>query len=102
MTKDNDRFGMPDSAFTAAREAHGLNSPVIRNGMYVPLRREIRELSADELRCILIDWMWESPSELIPDNEQISAVREILLERHDANSEAIQGLIADCDDYLNI
>lgn len=33
MTDSNDRFGMPDSAFKAARENHGLNSPVFRTGM---------------------------------------------------------------------
>lgn len=36
MTDPDDRFGMPESAFKAARESHGLDSPVFRAGMYVP------------------------------------------------------------------
>ena len=100
MAEDDDRFGMPDSAFAAAREAHGANSPVLRSGMYVPLKREVRELPADELRPMLIDWMWESPSALIPDNEQIASVREILLKRPDVKSDNVQSLIAECDEYL--
>ncbi|AGG89206.1 hypothetical protein R2APBS1_2085 [Rhodanobacter denitrificans] len=35
MTDPDDRFGMPASAFKAARESHGLDSPVFRAGMYV-------------------------------------------------------------------
>lgn len=37
----DDRFGMPESAFQAARESHGLDNPVIRMGMYVPTREEV-------------------------------------------------------------
>jgi hypothetical protein len=98
----DDRFGMPASAFQAARESHGVNSPVIRMGMYVPTRHEVATLPAAELLPIVIDWMWESPSELIPDNTQIAALRAILAARPDAGSPELDPLIAACDDYLKV
>ncbi|MGH8159768.1 MAG: hypothetical protein ACREPQ_16750 [Rhodanobacter sp.] len=67
MTPD-DRFGMPSRAFRAARESHGLDSPVFQTGMYVPTRQEVATLPVAQLSGIVIDWMWESPSELIPNN----------------------------------
>ncbi|MBQ4855779.1 hypothetical protein IMW82_13965 [Rhodanobacter sp. B2A1Ga4] len=100
MTDPDDRFGMPESAFKAARESHGLDSPVFRAGMYVPTRHEVATLPATQLSSIVIDWMWESPSELIPDNAQIGALREILLARSDVDLPEVQQLIAECDDYL--
>ena len=102
MTDPEDRFGMPDSAFRAARESHGLNSPVIRAGMYVPTRHEVATLPATRLSSIVIDWMWESPSELIPDNTQIAELRAILARRPDVGSPDIGQLIVACDDYLKV
>lgn len=102
MTDPNDRFGMPDSAFKAARESHGLNSPVFRMGMYVPTRHEVATLPAVQLLPIVIDWMWESPSELIPNNDQISELRAILLARSDAAGPEVCELIVACEDYLKI
>jgi len=100
MTDPDDRFGMPESAFKAARESHGLNSPAFRMGMYVPTRHEVATLPATQLSQIVIDWMWESPSELIPDNAKIGALRDILMARFDAGLPEVQQLIAECDDYL--
>ncbi|NMW22964.1 hypothetical protein HFP05_00650 [Rhodanobacter denitrificans] len=102
MTDPNDRFGMPDSAFKAARESHGLNSPVFRVGMYVPTRHEVATLSPAKLLPIVIDWMWESPSELIPNNDQISELRAILLGRSDAAEAEVRELIVACEDYLKV
>ncbi|NII10987.1 hypothetical protein [Oleiagrimonas sp. C23AA] len=102
MTDPDDRFGMPASAFQAARESHGIDSPVFRTGMYVPTRKEVATRSAAELYPIVIDWMWESPSELIPDNTQIADLRAILVARPDADATDIQQLIAACDDYLKV
>jgi hypothetical protein len=102
MTEPDDRFGMPDSAFKAARESHGLNSPVFREGMYVPTRHEVATLSAAKLLPIVIDWMWESPSELIPNNDQISELRAILLARPDATEPEVRELIVACEDYLKV
>ncbi|MEY2161263.1 MULTISPECIES: hypothetical protein [unclassified Rhodanobacter] len=96
----DDRFGMPDSAFAAARESHGRDNPVLRMGMYVPTRGEVASLPAAELYSIMVDWMWESPSELIPNNTQIAELRAILLARPDADDLEVQRLIAECDGYL--
>lgn len=102
MPDPDDRFGMPESAFRAARESHGVDNPTIRSGMYVPTRREIVELPAESLYEVLIDWMWESPSELIPSNEQIAEVKSILLAREDAKSSVVLKLVKECDDYLSV
>lgn len=102
MTDPDDRFGMPDSAFQAARESHGLNSPVLRAGMYVPTRQEVATLSAAKLLPIVIDWMWESPSELIPNNDQVADLRAILLARPDATQLEVRELIVACEDYLKV
>jgi hypothetical protein len=59
-------------------------------------------MSPDDLFSVLIDWMWESPSELIPNNDQILAVREILLSRPDAESPQLLRLIEECDSYIKI
>ncbi|WP_236585391.1 hypothetical protein [Dyella sp. EPa41] len=99
---DDDRFGMPQSAFEAARDSHGRDSPVYRVGMYVPTRGEVASLPVEDLRVILIDWMWECPSELIPNNDQISAVRSILAKRSDASDPRVVQLISECDSYLEI
>lgn len=103
MTNDpEDRFGMPESAFRVAIESHGLGNPTIRVGMYVPNRREVAEMEPDLLHPVLIDWMWECPSELIPNNEQISAVKQLLLARPDAETDAIRSIVAACDDFLKV
>ncbi|MDE2225250.1 MAG: hypothetical protein KGK35_10510 [Xanthomonadaceae bacterium] len=102
MTDPDDRFGMPASAFKAARESHGLDSPVFRMGMSVPTRHEVATLPAVRLLPIVIDWMWESPSELIPNNIQIGELRTILMARPDANDADVQQLIAECDGYLRV
>lgn len=102
MTDPDDRFGMPASAFQAARESHGVDNPTFRMGMYVPTRIEVATRSAAELYPIVIDWMWESPSELIPDNTQIADLRAILVARPDADAADVQQLIAACDDYLKV
>ena len=54
MTDPDDRFGMPASAFRATMESHGLNSPVIRAGMYVPTRHEVATLPIAQLSTIVI------------------------------------------------
>lgn len=102
MTDPDDRFGMPASAFKAARESHGLNSPVFRAGMYVPTRHEVATLATAKLLPIVVDWMWESPSELIPNNDQISQLRAILLGRPDAAEAELRELIVACEDYLKV
>ncbi|EIL89954.1 hypothetical protein AB7849_18975 [Rhodanobacter sp. 115] len=102
MTDPGDRFGMPASAFQAARESHGLDSPVFRMGMYVSTRQEVATLPATQLLPIVIDWMWESPSELIPNSDQIAQLRAILLARADAAEPEIRELVVACEEYLKV
>jgi hypothetical protein len=94
-----DRFGMPESAFQAASDSHG-DSSVFRMGSYVPTREEVATLSVDALRPCLIDWMWESPTELIPSREQIAEVQAILEARPDA--EDFVQLILVCRGYTKV
>lgn len=68
--------------------------------MDIPACSEIASMPADALFPFLIDWMWESPSELIPSNEQIAQVRALLLQRHDADQSEVQRLVDECDAYL--
>lgn len=96
----HDRFGMPKSAFDAARDTHGHNNPVLRVGVDVPMQTEVASLPVEVLRPVLIDWMWESPSELIPSNEQIRGVIAILRARPDAKHPDVRELIQSCEDYL--
>jgi len=98
---DEDRFGMPDSAFRAAIESHRVDNPVLRTGMYVPTREEVATLPAGDLEYILDFWMWESPTELIPSGAQIAEVRRVLLARPDVRSPEVQSLVRACDEYLH-
>lgn len=100
LEEPEDRFGMPESAFRAARESHGLDNPTIRSGMYVPTRREVAGKPPEWLYPVLIDWMWECPSELIPTNAQIAEVRAVLLARPDAADPAVAQIVVECDEYL--
>lgn len=99
---DDDRFGLPASAFEAGLDSHGRDNPTIRAGTYVPTRHEVATLEAAALTSLAIDWMWKSPSELIPNNEQIGDLRAILRSRPDADQPGIRQLVAACDDYLNV
>lgn len=102
MTDLDDRFGMPDDAFRAALDSHGRGNPSIRFGMYVPTRREVAELRPKDLYEVLIDWLWECPSELIPSDAQIAEVRSILLARPDARDPLVLKLVAECNEYISV
>jgi hypothetical protein len=97
----NDRFGTPDSAFEAALESHGRDNPFVRMGMYVPTRHEVATMDPGELFEILDGWLNESPSELIPSRAQVQEVRAVLADRPDAESQAVQEILALCDEVLN-
>lgn len=98
MTNDDqDRFGLPASAFAAAQNSHG-SAPTVRCGVYVPTRAEVRSMAPETLRPILIDWLHESPAELIPSTAQISQVKTILEARPDAAE--LAGLIEECRAYV--
>lgn len=91
MTNPDDRFGIPPERILEVIRAH---AGLIRFGCYVPTRREVAEGAADWLRNILLDWWWESPSELIPTDRQVAEVIAILRSRPDAGSATIQEIIA--------
>lgn len=91
MGIDDDRFGIPTERILEVIRAH---RRVIRFGCYVPTRREVAEAGSDWLWGILLDWWWESPSELIPTDEQVAEVLAILRARPDASSAKIQEIIA--------
>lgn len=97
MMNDNDRFGVSENTFLAAQKAHG-NAQTVRTGIYVPTRGEVASMPFAKLRPILIDWLHESPSELIPSVVQISQVKTILEARSDAVE--LAGLIEECRQYI--
>ena len=88
---DDDRFGIPDQRIIdVIRAHHGL----IRDGCYVPTRREVAEAPAERLWSWLLGWWWESPAELIPSDEQVVDAVAILRARPDAATPQIQAIIA--------
>lgn len=95
--QDDDRFGVPESAFAAAHNSHW-SARTVRAGMYVPTCGEVASMASETLRPILIDWLHESPSVLIPSMAQISQVKAILEARPDAA--ALAGLIEECRAYI--
>lgn len=98
MTNDDqDRFGVPASAFAAAQTSHG-SARTLRAGMYVPTRGEVASMPPETLRPILMDWLHESPSELLPSTAQISQVKTILEARPDVAE--LAGLIEECRAYV--
>lgn len=85
------RFGVSSKRILDVIRAH---NGLIRFGCYVPTRREVAEAPSDWLWGILLDWWWESPTELIPTGEQVGEVLAILRARPDASSAKIQEIIA--------
>jgi hypothetical protein len=89
--RQDDRFGVPEQLIIDVIKAlRGL----IRDGCYVPTRNEVATLEPFWLRLILLGWWWESPTELIPTDEQVAAVLAVLRSRPDADHWVIQELIA--------
>lgn len=66
----------------------------------MPTRQEVATLAPDDLDAVLDLSMWESPAKLIPSYDQIRQVRPILASRPDAETPAIQAIIATCDRFL--
>lgn len=92
MTNDpDDRCCVPTQLILDVIRAHG---GAIRFGCYVPTRREVAEVEPGWLSNIMLDWWWESPSELIPTDEQVTDVLAILRARPDVTSARIQETIA--------
>lgn len=98
-----DRYGMPEGAFKAAFDSHrpAAEAGIIRMGMYVPTRGEVRSMSPGELYQLLDMWFWESPTELIPSREMIEMVRFDLEARPDKDFPSVRTLIHICDEILS-
>ena len=86
-----DRFGVPVQRIIHVMEAH---RGLIRDGCYVPTRKEVGTWPPERLWWHLLGWWHESPAELIPTDEQVAAVVEVLRQRPDADSPKIQEIIA--------
>lgn len=94
---DSDRFGMPEEVFDSARQAHqGIN----RAGMFVPTRMMVRTMSLNDLDVALDLWMYESPAELIPSNEQIHEVIYEMHRRLDHLDPKVLAIIKSCEAYI--
>lgn len=91
MKSKDDRFGISVDLIRKVISDHGR---IIRAGCYVPTRGEVETKNTDWLYAVLIDWWWESPTELIPTDEQVSEVIAILRSRADADTPEIQRIIA--------
>lgn len=68
-----DRFGVPVQRIIDALKAH---AGLIRDGRYVPTRREVATRPAQRLWWHLLGWWHESPAELIPTDKQVAAALE--------------------------
>jgi hypothetical protein len=90
MEDPDDRFGVSVERLRAAFEEH---RGIIRAGCYVPTRREVATADADLVATWLEEWWWESPSLLIPDDDQIDAAIAVLRTRDDCDSQVLRELI---------
>ena len=86
----DDRFGVPEALILEVIRTH---RGVIRDGCYVPTRVEVAEAPPERLWSWLLGWWWESPSELIPTDNQVAEVVAILRARRDADTPEIQAII---------
>lgn len=87
---DNYRFGFSEESINSERVNHkGIN----RMGCFVPSVKEIREMTPNELSLILDLWLYESPTLLIPSNDQIQEVIEVIQGRND---------IDECSQAINL
>ncbi|TXI09804.1 MAG: hypothetical protein E6Q76_04990 [Rhizobium sp.] len=100
--QDNDRFDMPPSAFDSAAASHNEAAAfgIARIGMLVPSRLQVRTLPIGELEFVLEYWMYESPAELIPSDDQIREVIFELMLRPDAESEDFKRLVDALNQYI--
>jgi len=90
MTDDQDRFGVSTDRIVQVMWAH---AGLIRAGCYVPTRAEVATAAPERVYSWLLDWWWESPTELIPTDEQVAAAVAILKARPDADHPLIQELL---------
>lgn len=89
--EDEYRFGFTKEQIIAEMVDH---RGLIRDGAYVPTRREVATWPAPRLRWHLLGWWWESPSGLIPNDRQVAESVAVLEARPDADSDQIREIIA--------
>lgn len=92
---NNDRFGISDEALRLVHEKH---RGIIRSGMIVPTRSEVRTAPIGWLAPVLVDWIWDSPTELVPTDAMIEAVIAELEARPDAGTVEVRQLIGELRD----
>lgn len=90
--ENDDRFGIPATRIVDAIRKH---AGLVRSGCYVPTRHEVATREPEWVHSIVLDWWWESPSELIPSEEQVREAVTILRQRPDADHPLIQAILAD-------
>lgn len=88
---DDYRFGFTKEQIVAEIMAH---TGMYRDGCYIPTKAGVTSWPEDRLWFTLLGWWWESPSSLISNDEQIAECVAVLRARPDAESEAIQKIIA--------
>lgn len=104
MRNANDRFWVPEANLRAAEKFVKKHAKPKFKGhasiynSYVPTRKEVATLPLPEINQILVDWMSNSVTEIIPSQAQITEVKSILLEREDITD--FSELIAMCDCYI--
>lgn len=94
MAEDHDpedRFGVPDQRILDVMKDH---RGLIRDGCYVPTRHEVATWPPGRLWWHLLGWWHDSPSALIPTDEQVAASVAVLRGRPDAATPEIQKIIA--------
>lgn len=90
MREEHERFGVSLEIIRQILDEH---AGIIRLGCYVPTRTEVRTQEPAWLESVLIDWWWESPTQLTPTYWQVQEVLGILTARPDADSEGVQRII---------
>lgn len=92
---DDYRFGVSTETMRQERDDH---LPIIRLGCYVPTVKEVFDTAPQKLYEILDFWMWESPTLLIPSDDQIKEVISVIEERPD--SDACEKALNACYRYV--
>jgi hypothetical protein len=97
QTEDFNFFGIPAENIRAATQRH--SSGKHPDHTIVPSRKDIATLPEAELRGLLVGWMENGATEIIPSRAQIALVREILQEREDARQ--LTQIIAMCNNFID-
>ena len=90
-------FGIPETNLQAAHQFRKKQKKHEFN-VDVPSRKDVATLAPLQIRQVMVAWMCNSVTEIIPSRAQIAEARLILLAREDAAS--LSGLIEMCDHYI--